>query len=133
MTLRILVQNSEHAQEIDQPTQITQFFPFWSSWNRKDSTFKGLLKMGVANLLAGRAFVFNLFPLTVKEIGKDFNLKDLLEFGSLPQVINYKKDFPNATSFLLYNGKTHILDEGIKIRPWEKGIKEIVDLFKQPL
>ena len=42
------------------------------------------LKRGVANLLAGRAFVYHLFPLTVAELGKTFDLTAALEFGTLP-------------------------------------------------
>ena len=37
------------------------------------------LKRGGANLLAGRAFVCNLFPLTAKELQEQFNLSDVLE------------------------------------------------------
>lgn len=43
------------------------------------------LKAGAANLLAGRAFVFHLFPLSFLEMGDQFDLKTALQFGSLPQ------------------------------------------------
>jgi uncharacterized protein len=46
------------------------------------------LKRGGANLLAGRAFVFNLYPLSFLELDKEFNLKECLNFGSLPGLIN---------------------------------------------
>ncbi len=36
------------------------------------------LKHGGANLLAGRAFVYNLFPFTSIELGKDFDLNSAL-------------------------------------------------------
>jgi predicted AAA+ superfamily ATPase len=42
------------------------------------------LKRGSANLLAGRALVNSLFPLTFRELGKDFSLADVLTWGSLP-------------------------------------------------
>jgi predicted AAA+ superfamily ATPase len=45
------------------------------------------LKRGGANLLAGRAFVYDLFPLVVHEIGEQHNLQSLLQFGSLPKVV----------------------------------------------
>lgn len=45
------------------------------------------LKRGAANLLAGRAFVTYLFPLTQKELGKSFELENILQWGSLPDVI----------------------------------------------
>ena len=46
------------------------------------------LKRGAANLLAGRAFVFSLFPLTHRELAGDFNLHQCLTFGSLPGACN---------------------------------------------
>ena len=44
------------------------------------------LKRGGANLLAGRAFTYNLFPLTHSELGSNFNLDQYLRFGGLPKV-----------------------------------------------
>ncbi|MBL7661155.1 ATP-binding protein [bacterium] len=46
------------------------------------------LRRGGANLLAGRAFVYNLFPLTHVELGEQFNLDRVLSFGSLPKVFS---------------------------------------------
>jgi uncharacterized protein len=37
-------------------------------------------------LLAGRASVFSLYPLTHIELGKDFDLIPYLEFGGLPEI-----------------------------------------------
>lgn len=50
------------------------------------------LKRGEANLLAGRAFLNNLHPLTYKELANDFLLDDVLQWGSLPQVFKYKTE-----------------------------------------
>ena len=44
------------------------------------------LKRGQANLLAGRAWTYYLFPLTHQELGKHFSLKKALECGTLPSV-----------------------------------------------
>ena len=44
------------------------------------------LKRGGANLLAGRAWILNLFPLVSAEI-PDFDLLRVLQFGSLPFVL----------------------------------------------
>ncbi len=44
------------------------------------------LKTSGANLLAGRAFVYRLYPLTHLELGKKFVLNEILRFGSLPKV-----------------------------------------------
>ena len=50
------------------------------------------LKQGGANLLAGRAFVYHLFPLTTKEMGEHFNFERALQWGSLPEVIACETD-----------------------------------------
>jgi uncharacterized protein len=46
------------------------------------------LKRGAANLLAGRALVYSLFPFTHRELGKNFNLHEALTWGTLPLVVN---------------------------------------------
>lgn len=46
------------------------------------------LKRGGANLLAGRAFVYHLYPLTFVELGNDFNLDSALNWGTLPEIIH---------------------------------------------
>ncbi len=38
------------------------------------------LKRGSANMLAGRASIYNLFPLLFTEIGSDFSLQESLEW-----------------------------------------------------
>lgn len=50
------------------------------------------LKRGAANLLAGRAFVYKLFPLTSVELGKSFDLQDALEWGTLPKAVTVKSN-----------------------------------------
>lgn len=45
------------------------------------------LKRGQANLLAGRAWLRHLHPLTRDELGADFRLEDVLAWGSLPAVL----------------------------------------------
>lgn len=46
------------------------------------------LKRGSANLLAGRAFVNHLFPLTSLELGESFDLFKTLHWGSLPKILS---------------------------------------------
>lgn len=46
------------------------------------------LKRSAANLLAGRAWQFFLYPLTHREIGKNFKLEKVLSRGGLPPVIS---------------------------------------------
>jgi len=48
------------------------------------------LKAGGANVLAGRAFVSELFPLTSTELGEQFNLEDALCWGGLPKLQSLK-------------------------------------------
>ena len=49
------------------------------------------LKHGGANLLAGRAFVYRLFPLTAREIGARFSLPDALHWGTLPRLFSLER------------------------------------------
>lgn len=50
------------------------------------------LKHGGANLLAGRALVYSLFPFSFLELGADFNLPQALSYGLLPKVQEHKSD-----------------------------------------
>lgn len=65
------------------------------------SSARKLRRAGV-NLLAGRALIYNMYPLTAVELGEDFNLKDYLTFGGLPSVTaqgdrqNYLKSYIQA-------------------------------------
>lgn len=59
------------------------------------------LKRGQANLLAGRAFVYHLHPLTPAELADRFDLNETLEVGTLPKIYDFqnrgdKKQFLNA-------------------------------------
>ncbi len=42
------------------------------------------LRRGGANLLAGRAYTYHLYPLTISELGQDFALERALRVGMLP-------------------------------------------------
>ena len=44
------------------------------------------LKRGGANLLAGRAFVYNLFPFNFLELGDRFDIDYALHWGKVPAV-----------------------------------------------
>lgn len=48
------------------------------------------LKRGAANLLAGRAFSYELFPLTHHELGKSFDLQQYLSYGGLPALSSFQ-------------------------------------------
>lgn len=48
------------------------------------------LRHGGANLLAGRALTYHLYPLTAKELGDDFDIRYSLQFGTLPAAIHHE-------------------------------------------
>ena len=74
------------------------------------------LKRGSANLLAGRAFLYKLFPLTFLELKDKFELELILQFGSLPEIFNLrlKKDkFRYLNSYIHTYLKEEIVSEQI--------------------
>lgn len=68
------------------------------------------LKRGSGNLLAGRAFTYQLFPLTSFELGKCFDLKNALEFGTLPKLLQYSRG-EDKNEFLRAYVKTYLREE----------------------
>ncbi|MDR3623946.1 MAG: AAA family ATPase [Chlamydiales bacterium] len=50
------------------------------------------LKSGGANLLAGRAFVYNLHPFCFLEVEEKFQLENALHWGMLPKIFEYPND-----------------------------------------
>lgn len=50
------------------------------------------LKRGQANLLAGRAFLYELFPYTTYEMNDFFNLEQILSWGSLPKIFELNNE-----------------------------------------
>ena len=68
------------------------------------------LRRGAANLLAGRAFLYHLYPLTHQELGSRFDLTQILQYGSLPAIFSYE----TATEKRLYletYGRTYLKEE----------------------
>jgi predicted AAA+ superfamily ATPase len=68
------------------------------------------LKHGGANLLAGRAFVFHLFPLTAQEIGEQFSLQKALAWGTLPRVVTLESN-DDKRDFLRTYAHTYLQEE----------------------
>lgn len=60
------------------------------------------LKQGGANLLAGRAFVYHMYPLTHIELGDQFDLDHNLHWGSLPQIFTFDSDEMKAEFLYAY-------------------------------
>ena len=78
-------------------------FALTSSSSRK-------LKRGGANLLAGRAFSFSLYPFTARELSDSFNLLEALQWGTLPKLISYKSD-ADKRRFLRTYTQTYLKEE----------------------
>lgn len=70
------------------------------------------LKRGAANLLAGRAIVKNLFPLTAGELDFSVPIPQLLRYGAMPLSVNAADD--NAREEFLRAYVTTYLAEEIK-------------------
>lgn len=68
------------------------------------------LKRGAANLLAGRAFVYHLFPLTTTELQHVFDLQTALECGTLPEVWNLKEK-ETIVRYLEAYSRTYLKEE----------------------
>ena len=68
------------------------------------------LKRGEANMLAGRAFIHHLFPLTHLEIGEGFALETALHFGTLPKVLGFE-DSEDKIGFLKAYSLTYLKEE----------------------
>lgn len=68
------------------------------------------LKRRSANMLAGRALVNRLFPLTFEELGPDFLLERVLNWGSLPGVYTADDDHIRAAMLRSYV-TTYITEE----------------------
>lgn len=93
---------------IDEVQKIPQLFDVVHSQIEKKhflfaltgSSSRKLKRQGV-NLLAGRAFIYYLFPFTHLELGKNFDLNQVLTWGSLPKLFSFdhnldRIDFLNA-------------------------------------
>ncbi|MGH7494350.1 MAG: ATP-binding protein [bacterium] len=68
------------------------------------------LKRGGADLLAGRAFVNYLFPLTAREIGEAFSLEAALSWGTLPRLFALTSD-EDKRDFLRTYAHTYLKEE----------------------
>jgi predicted AAA+ superfamily ATPase len=73
------------------------------------------LKRGEANLLGGRAILCQLFPLTMSELGDDFILEDVLQYGSLAGIYFETKEIKilKLKSYIDLYLKEEIAQEGL--------------------
>ncbi len=82
------------------------------------------LKRGGADMLAGRAFVYYLFPLCYSELGDDFLLNDYLKYGGLPQVYKFKNS-DDKNQFLKAYAFTYLKEE-----IWTEHLIQRLDPFR---
>ena len=68
------------------------------------------LKRESVNLLAGRAFVYHLFPLTSRELGDGFELASALRYGTLPGLLRFTTD-DERKAFLRAYALTYLKEE----------------------
>lgn len=68
------------------------------------------LKRGAANLLAGRAFVNHLHPLTHLELQDSFDLQKILRWGSLPKIFAFESEIEKS-EFLKSYINTYLKEE----------------------
>jgi uncharacterized protein len=83
------------------------------------------LKHEGTNLLAGRAFVYNLFPLTHRELGENFRLDSALMYGTLPGLLKFNTD-EEKMSFLRAYALTYLKEE-----IWGEHIVRKLDPFRK--
>lgn len=83
------------------------------------------LKHGGANLLAGRAFVYHLHPLSYLEVGQAFNLEETLQFGLLPESVSYKKP-KDKREYLRAYALTYLKEE-----IWGEHLIKLLDPFRR--
>lgn len=96
------------------------------------------LKRGAANLLAGRAFSYQLFPLTAIELGAEFNLEHVLNWGSLPKAINSSSD-EERRIFLESYAHTYVREEVLaeqlvrSVGPFESFLEVAAQMNGEPV
>lgn len=83
------------------------------------------LRRGAANLLGGRAYQFQLYPLTSIELGENFDLLRHLKFGGLPQAwknLNSSDAILYLRSYVSTYLKEEIAEEQLvrKLEPFAK-------------
>ena len=83
------------------------------------------LKRGGANLLAGRAFVYHLFPLCAFELGNTFDLNTAITWGGLPKIFHHQTD-EERTEFLKAYAHTYLKEE-----IWSEHIIRKLDPFQK--
>ncbi len=83
------------------------------------------VKYGGANLLAGRAFVYHLYPFSWLEVGGLFDLNRALQFGMLPKIFFFETD-EERILFLQAYALTYLKEE-----IWAEQLTKKLDAFRK--
>jgi predicted AAA+ superfamily ATPase len=83
------------------------------------------LRRDTVNLLAGRAFVYNLFPLTHRELGSAFDLERALRYGTLPTLTSLATD-QEVQAYLRSYALTYLKEE-----VWAEHLIRRLDPFRR--
>jgi len=83
------------------------------------------LKLMGANLLAGRAFVNELYPLSFLELGKRFNLDEALNWGTLPRIFALVSELEKQ-EFLRAYVRNYLKEE-----VWDERLVQNLDPFRK--
>lgn len=69
------------------------------------------LKKASANLLAGRAFHHTMYPLTHRELGKQFDLETALQWGTMPSIYSDESNESDRAEYLRSYAQTYLKEE----------------------
>src|SRR3989338_6858277 len=83
------------------------------------------LKLAGVNLLAGRAFVYHMYPLTYLELGAHFKLTDALSWGLLPKAVSLMTSQAKR-KFLQSYALTYL-----KVEVWAEQLVKKLDPFRR--
>lgn len=83
------------------------------------------LKLSGVNLLAGRAFIYHLYPFSYLELGEKFDLQSTLLFGMLPGIFNFKTK-QDKQQFLQAYTLTYLKEE-----IWAEQLVKNLDPFRR--
>lgn len=76
------------------------------------SSARSLKRKGI-NLLAGRALDYKMHPLTIQELGEQFNLEKALQFGMLPAVYQTNEPARYLSTYISTYLREEVLQEGL--------------------
>ena len=83
------------------------------------------LKIAGVNLLAGRAFIYHLYPLSFLEIGPAFQLEPALRFGMLPYIFSLNTEYEKIKYLQAYT-LTYLKEE-----VWSEQLVRKIDPFRR--